>query len=65
MPDFEYEMPDFDKVTTEEFNHALALVLDKMTGEQFLAIPGIYEVVSEELNNETFDLAWEKFHASD
>ncbi len=57
-------MTDYNKVTTEEFDHALSDILDKMTGEQFMAIPGIYEVVSEHFNNEALDLALEKFHAS-
>lgn len=56
-------MPDYNKVTYDDFNHALALILDKMTGEQFMAIPGVYEVVSEEFNNETLDLALERFHS--
>ena len=55
-------MPDYNKITTEEFDHALSDILDKMTGEQIMAIPGVYEVVSEEFNNEALDLALTKFH---
>ena len=44
-------LPD-DAVTTEEFDNALLAVLEGMTAAQLLSIPGVYEVVSEELNNE-------------
>ena len=57
-------MTDYNKITTEEFDHALSDILDKMTGEQVMAIPGVYEVVSEHFNNEALDLALEKFHSS-
>ena len=43
-------------ITTEEFDHALSDLLDKLTGEQFMAIPGVYEVVSEHFNNEALNL---------
>lgn len=55
---------DYNKITTEEFDHALSDILNKMTGEQFMAIPGVYEVVNEHFNNEVLDLALEKFHSS-
>lgn len=37
---------------SESFDAKLEEILDEMTGAQLLAIPGLYEVVSEELNNE-------------
>ena len=55
-------MTDYNQITTEEFDHALSDILDKMTGEQFMAIPGVYEIVSEHFNNETLHLAITKFH---
>ena len=58
-------MLDYNIITHDEFTHALAILLDEMTGEQMLAIPGIYEVVSEELNNDALDLAMNKFHAKE
>jgi len=39
-------------ISTEEFNERLRQKLRGMTGEQLLAYSGIYEIVSEELNNE-------------
>ena len=53
---------DYNKITYDEFNYALSEILDEMTGEQIMMIPGVYEVVSEELNNEALDLAVAKFY---
>jgi hypothetical protein len=39
-------------VTTEQFDAELIDLVDGMSGEQLLAIPGIYEILSEELNND-------------
>jgi hypothetical protein len=39
-------------ITTELFDKKLAELLDKMSGYELLAIPGLYEVVSEHLNND-------------
>ncbi len=36
----------------DAFDKKLEEILDGMTGAQLLAIPGLYEVVAEELNNE-------------
>ena len=55
-------MVDYSKITTAEFDHALSDILDKMSGEQILAIQGVYEGVREELNDQALDLALEKFH---
>ena len=40
------------RVTDEQFDAKLVEILDRMSGSQLLSIAGIYEVVSEELNNE-------------
>lgn len=45
-------MEKYDWITTEMFDAKLAELLDKMSGAQVLAIPGVFEIVSEELNNE-------------
>lgn len=45
-------MADYSKVTDAQFDAALAEILDEMTGGAILQIPGVYEAVSEELNNE-------------
>ena len=56
-------MTDYNQITTAEFDHALSDILDEMSGEQILAVPGVYEAVSEHFNNETLDLALAKFHS--
>ena len=38
------------------------IILDKMTGEQFMAIPDVYESVREHFNDAALDLAMAKFH---
>lgn len=50
-------MSRYAKMTQEDFDRHLLRVLNSMTPVQILAIPGVYEVVSEELNNEVLD-AW-------
>ena len=46
------------QITTEEFDRELELILDDMTGAQLLSIPGVYEAVSEEFNNQVIE-NWE------
>ena len=58
-------MPDYNKVTMGDFDHALSELLDAMSGERIMAIPGVYEVVSEALNNEALDLALAMFHSEE
>ena len=48
-----------DEVTTEEFDAALEILVDEMSGAQILATPGAYEVFSEALNNEAIKRAKE------
>jgi hypothetical protein len=43
------------KITNEQFDAKLTEILDGMNGAQLLAIPGLYEVVSEELNNDVIE----------
>ncbi|NMB69834.1 hypothetical protein GYA27_01350 [candidate division WWE3 bacterium] len=43
------------KITTDVFDAKLVEILDGMTGAQLLSIPGVYEVVAEELNNEVIE----------
>ncbi len=40
-----------NQITQEEFDKHLAEILSKMSTAELLAIPGLYEVVSEDLNN--------------
>lgn len=44
-----------DPVTTEEFDEALEKILDEQSGAALLAVPGVYEVVSEHYNNDVID----------
>jgi len=44
------------EITTEEFDRALISILEGMTAANLIRIPGVYEIVSEELNNEALDL---------
>lgn len=43
------------KVTQGQFNQKLAEILSGMTGAQLLSIPGIYEILAEEFNNDVLD----------
>ena len=52
-------MPDYSKMTQEDFNNILTNILSRQTGAQLLSIPGIYEVVSEHFNNEILE-EWEE-----
>ena len=44
-------------ITHEQFCEALAELLDARTGSEVLAIPGCFEVLSEELRAETYERA--------
>ena len=50
-------MGRYDDMSTEDFDRYLLAALEKMSASSILAIPGVYEAVSEELNNEVLD-AW-------
>ena len=50
MRDVDYEID-----TIVERQRKLKEILDSMSGSQLLSIPGLYEVVSEELNNEIIE----------
>ncbi len=50
-------------VTQEQFDAALVELLDGMSGADLLALPGVYEVVSEALNNEAIERARENADA--
>lgn len=54
-------MGKYDKMTDEEFDTYLESIVDMLTPAQILAIPGVYEALSEELNNEVLD-AWAADH---
>ena len=43
------------KVTQGQFDQKLVEILSGMTGAQLLSIPGIYEILAEEFNNDVLD----------
>jgi len=50
-------MTDYSQITDEQFDAALERIIGKCSPAQLLAIPGAYEVFSEEFNNEALDEA--------
>jgi hypothetical protein len=40
------------KITTEEFSNEVENLLSYMTPAAILAVPGVYEILAEEFNNE-------------
>lgn len=44
-------------ITTEEFDAALTQLLEEATPAELLAIPGMYELLSEAWNNEAIEVA--------
>lgn len=46
------------QISQEQFDEQLRLLLSEMTADKLLHLPGIYEIVSEEYNNEVID-KWE------
>ena len=44
------------KINQTEFDNILMGILSEMTAAQLLDISGIYEIVSEEFNNEVLDI---------
>ena len=51
-------MSKYDKMTQENFDRILIEILDEWTGSQLLTFPGVYELLSEEFNNEVLN-RWE------
>lgn len=43
------------KVSQEQFDQKLVEILNGVTGAQLLSIPGIYELLAEEFNNDVLD----------
>lgn len=57
--------PEEEKpITQEEFDNALHELVNASTAEQLFTIPGVYEIVAEELNNDVIALV-RKRRASD
>ena len=47
---------DYGKMTDDEFDEILQEILECKMTIQILSIPGVYELISEEYNNEVLDL---------
>lgn len=50
-------MADYSKMTDSDFDRYLTEAVRSLSAEQWLAIPGIYDVMREAYNNEVLD-AW-------
>ena len=48
-------MVDYADITTEEFDEFLKQILRSLAASELLLIEGVYELVSEEFNNEILD----------
>jgi hypothetical protein len=48
-------MGKYDKITDEKFYDKLEEILGRMNPGDILMIPGVYEVISEALNNDVLD----------
>ena len=46
---------DYSKMTDEDFDKHLYCVLDGMTPNDLLLIPGVYEIVAEYFNNDILE----------
>lgn len=46
---------DYSWVTNELFDEKLTELVDDMTSDELLAVPGVYEVIKEHLNNEVLE----------
>lgn len=59
-------MSKYSKMTDEDFDEILKDVLEDVCTGELLSIPGIYEILAEEYNNEVLD-RWERRqpHAED
>ena len=45
-------MNDYAKLTNDEFGRYLSDIIDESPASHLLSIPGIYEILAEEFNNE-------------
>jgi hypothetical protein len=54
----DYTMGKYNNMKQEEFDQILLSILREQTAEQLISIPGIYEILAEEFNNEVLD-RWE------
>jgi hypothetical protein len=51
------------RITDEEFDQLLIQIINEHPASNLLSIPGIYEILSEEFNNEILDRFEQQYHA--
>lgn len=52
-------MPDYSKLTDQEFDRRLAQIVDRRPSSELLTVPGVYEALSEHFNNQVLE-EWER-----
>ena len=52
-------MTDYSKMTQADFDYYLEQIVRGMNSMEIFQMPGVYEIVSEELNNEVLD-SWKR-----
>lgn len=57
-------MNKYSTLTQEEFERRLSEMIDRKDASYLLTIPGIYDILSEEYNNDILD-EWEKDRAAE
>jgi len=57
-------MTDYNEMTQQDFDEILLSLVGEMYAGDILYMPGVYEIVAEELNNEVLDL-WRERQESD
>lgn len=50
---------DYSKLGNEKFDQLLLEEVKRLSAEEILAVPGVYEIMREEFNNAVLE-AWEK-----
>lgn len=57
-------MKSYDNISHEEWIDLLCEILDGMTPENILSIPGVFESISEHFNNEAITLYETKYNGA-
>jgi len=52
------EEPDYNAMHPEEFDEILGRIVDDLSAKALFRIPGIYEILAEEFNDEVLDIWW-------
>lgn len=57
-------MNKYSKLTDEEFDRRLGEIMDRKPASYLLTVPGVYDILREEYNNDILD-EWEKDQAAE